>query len=154
MPLGKGSFRSRAATLLRASTPSALNSIGQGTQEKGSDISSYRPTGSPLNEKNKVGEGPNDPEKLQTPSSNGGTYRSSGSNAVTNERAAQRIVRTIPSQSSIYLFLPISKQSTLIYKLQCVLTSTSLQVGYTHLMRTMKISSLQRTRCFALLPAL
>lgn len=107
MALGKGSFRSRAASLLLASTPSTTHSIGQGaSQEKGSDIASNTPTEAPLNEKTIVEEGPNGLENLQTPSSNGRTYHSSGSNAVTNDRAAQRIVRTIPSQSSIWLSSP------------------------------------------------
>ena len=97
MPLGKGSFRSRAASLLRSCAPSADNSIGHSAnQEKGSDPASDPATGSPLNEKTKVGEGPNGPG-----SSNGGTYYSSGSNAVANDRPAHNMVRTIPSQSFV-----------------------------------------------------
>ena len=97
MPLGKGSLRSRAASLLRASTPSATDSIGHSAnQEKGYDLASNPATASPLNEKTKVEEGPNGPG-----SPSGGNYPSSGSNPVANDRAAHRIVRTIPSQSSL-----------------------------------------------------
>lgn len=97
MPLGKRSLRSRAASLLRALTPSAINFIGySANQEKGADLASNPATGSPLNEKTKVEEGPNGPG-----SSNGGTYPSSGRNPMANDRAAHRIVRTIPSQSSV-----------------------------------------------------
>ena len=104
MPLGKGSLRSRAASLLRAFTPSATNSIGHSAnQEKGSDLASNPAAGSPLNEKTKVEEGPNGPG-----SSNGGTYPSSGSSPVAIDRAAHRIVRTLPSQSSIRISLPTS----------------------------------------------
>lgn len=101
MAFGEGSFRSRAASLLRASTPSTIHSNGQGAnQEKASVVASNTSTEHPLNEKTIVEEGTDDPEKLRTSSSNGTTYHSSGGNAVANDRAAQRIVRTIPSQSS------------------------------------------------------
>ncbi|KAF6220666.1 hypothetical protein HO133_003099 [Letharia lupina] len=98
MVFGESSFRSRAASLLRPSTPSKTQSLGQGAnQEKGSGIASNTPTESPLNEKPKAEEGQNGLEKSQTLSSNGKTFFSSGDNAVVNDEAAQRIVRTIPS---------------------------------------------------------
>lgn len=98
MAFGEGSFRSRAASLLRSSTPSTTQSLGHGPyQEKGSAIASNTPTEPPLNEKTIAEEGQTGLEKSQTLSSNGKTYHSSGSNAVANDRAAQRIVRTIPS---------------------------------------------------------
>lgn len=98
MVFGESSFRSRAASLLRPSTPSKTQSLGQGAnQEKGSGIASNTPTESPLNEKPKTEEGQNGLEKSQTLSSNGKTFFSSGDNAVINDEAAQRIVRTIPS---------------------------------------------------------
>lgn len=98
MVFGESSFRSRAASLLRPSTPSKTQSLGRGAnQEKGSGIASSTPTESPLNEKPKAEEGQNGLEKSQTLSSNGKTFFSSGDNAVVNDEAAQRIVRTIPS---------------------------------------------------------
>lgn len=98
MVSGESSFRSRAASLLRPSTPSKIQSLGQGAnQEKGSGTASNTPTESPLNEKPKAEEGQNGLEKSQTLSSNGKTFFSSGDNAVVNDEAAQRIVRTIPS---------------------------------------------------------
>lgn len=98
MAFGEGSFRSRAASLLRSSTPSTTQSLGHSPyQEKGSAIASNTPTEPPLNEKTIAEEGQTGLEKSQTLSSNGKTYHSSGSNAVANDRAAQRIVRTIPS---------------------------------------------------------
>ncbi len=110
MAFGEGSFRSRAASLLRPSTSSTIRSLGQSTnKEKGSGIASNTPTESPLNEKTIVEEGNNGLEKSQTLSSSEKMYHSSGSNAVANDRAAQRIVRTIPSQYPNAISLSTSK---------------------------------------------
>ena len=118
MAFGEGSFRSRAASLLRPSTPSTTQLLGQGAnQEKRSGIASNTPTDSPLNEKTIAEEGPNGLEKTQTLSSNGKTYHSSGCNAVADDRAAQRIVRTIPSEFSNGYSLPIS--SDLLWCANC-----------------------------------
>lgn len=109
MALGESSFRSRAASLLRFSTSSNTQSLGQGTnQERGSGITSNTPTGSPLKEKAIAEEGQSFLEESQTLFPSGKIYHSSGSNAVASDRAAQRIVRTIPSESSDGLSLPTS----------------------------------------------
>ena len=100
MAFGEGSFRSRAASLLRPSIPPTAQSLGQGAkQEKRSEIASNTPTEYPLNEKTTDEEEQNGLGQLQTLSSSGKTHHSSGNNAVSNDRAAQRIVRTIPSES-------------------------------------------------------
>ncbi len=98
MAFGAGSFRSRAASLLRPSTPSTTQTLGQGGNlEKGSRISSNTPTESPLNEKTKSEEGQSGLDESQTLSSNVKTHHSFGGNVVIDDRAAQRVVRTIPS---------------------------------------------------------
>lgn len=98
MVFGEGSFRSRAASLLHPSTPFTTQSLGQGAnQEKGPGIASNTPTESPLNEKTVAGERQNGLGEPHALPPSGKTYHSSGINAVANDRAAQRIVRTIPS---------------------------------------------------------
>ena len=59
---------------------------------------SNTPAEPPLNEKTIAEEGQNGSDKPPALSSNGKTYHSSGGNAVAHDRAAQRIVRTIPSE--------------------------------------------------------
>lgn len=96
--------------MLRSSTPSTTQSLGQGVnKEKGFGIASNTPAESPLNEKTIAEEGKNGLEKSQTLSSSGKTCHSSSGNAVANDRAAQRIVRTIPSQSANGHCLPTPK---------------------------------------------
>lgn len=131
MVFGESSFRSRAASLLRPSTPSKTQSLGQGAnQEKGSGIASNTPTESPLNEKPKTEEGQNGLEKSQTLSSNGKTFFSSGDNAVINDEAAQRIVRTIPSESSNGLSLPTS--NSLFRCVNATFTNQFPNAGWVH----------------------
>lgn len=109
MVFGEGSFRSRAASLLHLSTPFTTQSLGQGAnQEKGPGIASNTPTESPLNEKTVAGERQNGLGEPHALSPSEKTYHSSGINAVANDRAAQRIVRTIPSEFSNGLSLPTS----------------------------------------------
>ena len=109
MALGESSFRSRAASLLRFSTSSTTQSLGQGTnQERGSGITSNTPTEVPLKENAIAEEGQSSLENSQTLFPSGKTYHSSGSNAVASDRAAQRIVRTIPSEYSTVVSLPTS----------------------------------------------
>ena len=109
MAFGESSFRSRAASLLRFTTSSTTQSLDQGTnQEKESGISSNTPTESPLKEKAIAQEGRSCLEQSHKIFSSGKVYHSSGSNAVASDRAAQRIVRTIPSESSDGLSLPRS----------------------------------------------
>ena len=111
MAFGENSFRSRAASLLRFSTSSTTQSLGQGTnQETGSGIASNTPTESPLKEKAIAEEGKSTAEASQTLFPSGKIYHSSGSNAVAGDRAAQRIVRTIPSESSDGLSLATSNK--------------------------------------------
>ena len=103
MAFGEGSFRSRAASLLRPATPYTTHTLGQGAhQEKGSKgskesrVSSNTPTDTPLNEKTIIQEqqnGLDGPGLLSSRS----MFQSSSSNAVSKDRAAQRIVKTIPS---------------------------------------------------------
>lgn len=101
MVFGEGSFRSRAASLLRPSIPFTTQSLGQGAnQEKGPGLASNTHTESPLDEKTLAGEGANGQEDPRVLSSSEKTYHSSGINVVANDRAAQRIVRTIPSECS------------------------------------------------------
>ena len=100
MAFGEGSFRSRAASLLRPSTFSTTQSLSQrDNQGEGSGIARNTPAESSLNEKTVVAEGKSSLDQSQTLSSGGKTHHTSGGNAVANDRAAQRIVRTIPSES-------------------------------------------------------
>ena len=96
MVFGEGSSRSRAATLLRYSTPSTKSRAQGAGQDK---IASNTLTESPLNERTITEEGHNDLEDSQTLPPSGNFHHSSGSNAVANDKAARRIVRTIPSES-------------------------------------------------------
>lgn len=103
MAIGATSFRSRAASLLRFPTPS------KGTNhEKAFGNASNTPTESPLKEKAKAEEGQNFLEESQDFFPSGKTYHSSGSNAVASDRAAQKIVKTIPSEFFDTLSLPTS----------------------------------------------
>ena len=102
MAFGEGSIRSRAASLIRFSNPSASHTSGQGANQENA---SNTPIESALNEKTIIEEGNNGLDESQTLSSSGKTHHSSGSNAVRSDRAAQRIVRTIPSMFLNWLSL-------------------------------------------------
>ena len=87
----KGSLRARASSILR----SPLATIHQGqihnpSIQKRSSSSSKSPRSASLNEKQ------NGLERIQTASSGGYTYNSSGGNLFARDRDAQRVVRTIP----------------------------------------------------------
>ena len=96
MALGDGSFRSRAASLLRAPTPLASHPPSSDTiNEKGSKTS-IQPS--------RIERGAQDPghtglEKNQPTSLAGKLHESFGEDAVAHDREAQRLVRTIPGQS-------------------------------------------------------
>ncbi len=85
-----GTIRSRVASLLRPSTPSA-NGILDAGREKGNSEP-------PLNEERSQDTGQTEFKQTQTTSSGGKMYDSSGPNAVAHNRDAQRIVRTIPGK--------------------------------------------------------
>lgn len=95
MALGDSIFRSRAASLLRPSTPSTSLSIGQGVNHEKGFKTFTEPA---FNEKQAAETGQNDVENSQTLSSSNKTYHSPGQNAVAHNREAQRIVRTIPGE--------------------------------------------------------
>ena len=155
MAFGEGSFRSRAASLLRPSAFSTTPSLSQReNQEKGSGIARNAPAESSLNEKTIVAEGNNGLEQSQTLSWGGKTYHTSGSNAVANDRAAQRIVRTIPSESQQGLGLLITEDLLRSVTSGYVLTGLSIQVGYIHSTRRTRRYSQQPIICLTLLPVL
>ena len=102
MAFGDGLFRTRAASLLRSSTPSTNQ--GQGANHEKTPSSPLRtPTGSPVNEKTPTEVEQNNIEKSRSLSSSGRTCHSSGPDAVAHNREAQRIVREIPRESSYAL---------------------------------------------------
>jgi hypothetical protein len=94
MAFGDGSFRSRAASLLRPATPS------RGTdQEKASGSGMSTLTERPLSGKTTTTAAQSDPEKSHSLSSVEDPYNSSFGNVVAHDRDAQRIVRTIPGEN-------------------------------------------------------
>ena len=152
MAFGEGSFRSRAASLLRPSTFSTTQSLSQReNQEKGSGIARTTPAESSLNEKTIAAEGESSLEQSQTVSSAGKTYHTSGSNAVANDRAAQRIVRTIPSESQSGTGLLRVEAVLRSVTSEYVLTGLSTQAGYIHSMRRTRMYSRQPVIYLALL---
>lgn len=96
MVFGNGTFRSRAASLLRPSSAS------DAAKEKGASEA-------PLNEKRSQDTAQTELDQTQTTSSGQKIYHSSGQNAVLHDRDAQRVVRTIPSElfSGVYYVLHI-----------------------------------------------
>ncbi len=90
MVFGDGTFRSRAASLLRPST--LLNNQAlDANRESGTPDT-------PLNEERSQHTEQTEFEQAQTTSLGGKTYHSSGPNAVGHNRDAQRSVRAIPGQ--------------------------------------------------------
>ena len=100
MAFGDGSFRSRAASLLRSSPLS-------GTNPPGSIITQEKSTNSLTEPSPDEKPGQIDPEKKQTISFEGQQYHSSGHNAVAHDSEARRIVRTIPGQPQLLPMLAI-----------------------------------------------
>ena len=142
MAFGEGSFRSRAASLLRPSTFPTTQSLSQReNQGNGSGIARNTPADSSLNEKTIVAEGKLNLEQSQTLSSDGKMHHTSGSNAVANDRAAQRIVRTIPSESGAWS----AKSEDLLPSVTSgyALTGLSTQAGYIHSTRRTRMYSRQ-----------
>jgi len=92
MAFGDGSFRSRAASLLRPATPSH-----SANQEKASGRGLRTHTELPLSERTPTEAGQSDPGTL---SSGGDHYHSSGGNVIAHDKDARRIVRTIPGENS------------------------------------------------------
>lgn len=90
MVFGDGTFRSRAASLLRPSTLSTSQAL-DASRENGAPEP-------PLNEKRSQDTGQTECEQTYTASLGNKTYHSSGPNAVAQNRDAQRIVRTIPGE--------------------------------------------------------
>ena len=97
MAFGDAAFRTRAASLLRSSTPSTDQTKGA-THEKPSGSPLRTPPGSPLNEQAPTEADRNNLEDLGSLSSGGRTYHSSGPDAVAHNREAQRTVREIPRE--------------------------------------------------------
>lgn len=113
MALGDGIFRSRAASLLRASTPLASHpSAPDAIKEKGSKTSVEPPLTAEEKQDTRHGE----PESAQSTLSTGRPYQSSGQDAVAHDREAQRVVRTIPGKN-LALSIPQSSKVMDLYKL-------------------------------------
>jgi len=94
MAFGDGSFRSRAASLLRPATPSR-----GANQEKASGSGISTLTERPLSGKTTTTAAQSDPETSHSLSSGEAPYNSSIGNVVAYDRDAQRIVRTIPGEN-------------------------------------------------------
>ena len=97
MAFGDGVFRTGAASLLRSSTPSAIQAQGAHDEKPPSSPLRISP-GTSVNEKTSTEAERNNPEKSRSPSSRGRIYCSSGPDAVAHNREAQRIVREIPRE--------------------------------------------------------
>lgn len=110
MAFGEGAFRTRAATLLRSSTPS-INQTQSANHEKPPGSPLRTPPGSPLNEKAPTEADRNNLEDSGSLSSGGRTYHA-GPDAVAHNREAQRIVREIPREFS-YVFALVLPSSPL-----------------------------------------
>ncbi|KAL6719940.1 hypothetical protein ACLMJK_001861 [Lecanora helva] len=94
MALGDGIFRSRAASLLRASTPSVSHLVAPDTiKEKAPKT----PVQSPPAQKGKQEPEYNDSEKVQCTSLAGNTAQRPDQDVAVHNREAQRVVRTIPA---------------------------------------------------------
>lgn len=120
MAFGDGAFRTRAASLLRSSTPSTNQTQGA-NHEKPSGNPLRTPPGSPPNEKAPTEADRNNLEDLGSLSSGGRTYHSSGPDPVAHNTESQRIVREIPREYSLgfALVLPSSPAKQDL----CLLTS-------------------------------
>lgn len=90
MVFGDGAFRSRAASLLRPSTPSANHSF-DASRGKG-------PSEQPLNEKQPQDTERTELEQTQTTPSGNKTHHPSGLHVADHDKDAQRLVRTIPGE--------------------------------------------------------
>jgi len=89
-----GSLRTRAASILHSSHSSNRNPGAR--KEKADSIDESPRTGTPVNEKDFLGQ--SDLEKTQTASSGSRNHQSPVS-AFARDQEAQRVVRTIPGQS-------------------------------------------------------
>ena len=99
MAFGDGAFRTRAASLLRSSTPSTNQTQGA-NHEKPTGSPLRTPPGSSRNEKAPTEADRNNLEDLGSLSSGGRTYHS-GPDAVAHNIEARRIVREIPREFSL-----------------------------------------------------
>lgn len=97
MAFGDGVFRTRAASLLRSSTPSTAQAQCA-NHEKPPSSPPRTPPGSSLNEKTPTEAERNNLENSRSPSSGGRTYHFSGPDTVAQNRESRRIVREIPRE--------------------------------------------------------
>lgn len=98
MAIGDG-FRTRAASLLRGSVSSAAQSHSQAPDPEKSCITpSVQHEEQSTSEKTHTGGWENNMKPSRPMSSGEKTLNSTGDNAVAQNKAAQRLVRTLPSE--------------------------------------------------------
>ena len=130
MAFGDGTFRSRAAGLLRPGTPSTSHFLSLGaTQEEASGSALKTPTQTQFNEKTPIGAERNPLEKTRSLTSSGHTHYSSGSNAVAHDREAQGIVRTIPGETLLAYFSTLGQSASKPLHLQSLTLSLEFSLG-------------------------
>ena len=122
MAFGDGAFRTRAASLLRSSTPSTNQTQGA-NHEKPSGNPLRTPPGSPPNEKEPTEADRNNLKDLGSLSSGGRTYHSSGPDAVAHNTESQKIVREIPREYSLRFALVLPSSQHLCLLTSCLASS-------------------------------
>ena len=88
MAIGNGSFRSRAASLLRPSTPVRISVAEKSLADPA------------LNEK-ASGPGEHEVGRPRSPTTGESGYHFSTGNVISHDRDAQRIVRTVPGRRTV-----------------------------------------------------
>lgn len=130
MAFRDGTFRSRAASLLRPGTPSTSHSLSLGaTQEEASGSALKTPTKTQFNEKTPIGAEQNPLEKTRSLTSSGHTHYCSDSNAVAHDREAQRIVRTIPGETLSAYFSTMGQSASMPLPLQSLTYFLEFSLG-------------------------
>lgn len=121
MAFGDGAFRTRAASLLRSSTPSTNQTQGA-NHEKPPGSPLRTPPGSSLNEKAPTEADQNNLEDLGSLYTGGRPYHPSGPDAVAHNTEARRLVREIPRELSLAFALVL--RSSPAKQDLCLLTSS------------------------------